>query len=219
MAVGRWRSVLRRPEALAAIAGAVIAVVAIVALEPSTPARPMATPRQHPGAPRPAPRSPRSSSGAVQAATADLLALGHAAVSDGAGARRAVDAIATGRLRTTLDQSLPDVASAIRGRLHGQTAGGAFEGWPLAFRLDAFNGSRAVVSLWHVDTAASSTLGLATVDYLTTTYVLQWIRGTWRVERAGNVPGPTPPTTGTAAAQIDRFARAVARFTQYRYVP
>jgi hypothetical protein len=140
-------------------------------------------------------------------------------VSGGVAARRAVDAIATGSLRTTLDQSLPRVASAIHARLRGQAEGGAFKGWPLAFRLAAFDGSRAVVSLWHVDTAASSALGLASVDYLTTTYVLQWIRGIWRIGRAASTPGPTPPATGSPAAQIANFARAVTRFTQYRYVP
>jgi hypothetical protein len=216
MAVDRWRIALRRPDALAVTAGAVIAVIAIVALEAGTTARPAAT---HHQGPRAAPRYPRSRSGAVQAATADLLALGHAAVTDGAAARRAVDTIAAGALRTTLDQSLPTVASAFHARLKRRAQPGAFEGWPLAFRLDAFDASRAVVSLWHVDTAASSALGLASVEYLTTTYVLQWIRGTWRIGRAARGPGPTPPATGAPAAEVDRFARRVARFTQYRYVP
>jgi hypothetical protein len=222
MAGGDVRTVLRRPEALAALAGAVIAVIAviaIVALEPRTPGRPAATSREHTRASRSSSGFPRSPSGAVQAATADLLALGHAAVSGGAAARRAVDAIAAVPLRTTLDGSLPRVASAIRARLHGQADSGAFDGWPLAFRVGAFGDSRAVVSLWHVDTAASPALQLVSADYLTTTYVLEWISGTWRIVRAVSVAGPTPPSTSAPAAEVDRFARTVTRFTQYRYVP
>jgi hypothetical protein len=162
---------------------------------------------------------PRSPAGAVQAATSYLLVLGQAGLAGGAQARRTVAAVAAGPLQAALAQSLPRVASAIQARLRDRAAPGALEGWPLAFRLDAFHGSHAVVSIWQLDTAASTALNLVSTDYATTTYALAWIRGTWRIETARTTAGPTPPTASAPPAQVVGFARAVAELSHYRYAP
>lgn len=209
----------RRAEALAALAGASMVVIAIVALQPGS-ASPASPPsREHPRARRAPWGFPRSGSGAVQAASTYLLALGQSAVSRPGEARRTINAVAAGPFAVALKRSLPAVATALHARLRDGVPRGAFEGWPLAFRLDTFNGSRAVVSVWHLDTAASSTLDLMTSSYATTTYELRWIRGTWRIERAASTPGPTPPTAGASATEANHFARAVATFARYAYVP
>ncbi len=75
------------------------------------------------------------------------------------------------------------------------------------------------MSVWHLDLAASSTLGLMTTDYATTTYEVRWLGGTWRIARASNAAGPTPPPLDASRADVDRFAAAVWQFSGYSYVP
>lgn len=210
------RTFVRRPEALAALAGALLVVVAVVALSTGSESRPAPARHAHVSHVTGFPRSP---AGAVQAATSYLLVLGQAGIAGGAQARRTVAALAAGPLQAALAQSLPLVASAIQAHLRGRAEPGSLEGWPLAFRLDAFHSSHAVVSIWYLDTAASTALDLVSADYATTTYALGWIRGAWRIEGAHTAPGPTPPGTGARAAQVDGFARAVAELSHYCYAP
>ena len=219
----------RRPEALAALAGALAIVLAATAvrggavrqsqrvasppgasrrLSPARPRRPPAASGQRPG---------RSPSGAVDVATADLLALGSAGIGGIAEARSVVDAVAVGPLKARLEDSLPVVAGRIHARLAAGGAPAALEGWPLGWRLLGFDDWRASVAVWHLDCAASSTLRLSGTEYRTTTYDLRWAGGSWRIENLTSVSGPTPPAAGAAARQVDAFARAASVFSRYRY--
>ena len=208
---------MRRPEALAALAGALlVVVVAVVASGTGSESGPAAPRHAHVSHVAGFPPSP---AGAVQAATSYLLVLGQAGIAGGAQARSTAAAVAAGPLQAALAQSLPLVASAIQAHLRGRAEPGSLEGWPLAFRLDGFHGSHAVVSIWYLDTAASTALDLVSADYATTTYALAWIRGAWRIEDAHTAPGPTPPRADARAAQVDGFARAVAELSRYRYAP
>ena len=125
-----------------------------------------------------------------------------------------------GSLRTELDQGLPVLAHALRARLASERGPCCLR--RMATRLPSNELQRGAgdgVRSGVLDLAASSTLGLMTTDYATTTYEVRWLAGTWRIDRARNVAGPTPPPPHAPRRLIDRFARAAREFTGYRYAP
>lgn len=213
-----WRSG-KWVDALGLIAGAVVVVVAVAALRDSGPSHGHAPT----GEPRPGHHFSlafaHSPAGTAEAATTYLGLLATTAAGDSNDARARVSAMTTGSLRAELEHGLPVLARALRARLASTEATAAFEGWPLGYRVTSFSPARATVAVWHLDLAASSTLGLMTSDYLTTTYEVRWLAGTWRIDRASNVPGPTPPAPNAPLPAVDRFATAIREFSGYRYAP
>lgn len=163
--------------------------------------------------------SRRSEIGAVRAATGALAALAAAGVGTAARAREIVAATTTGSLQAKLERSLPAVASAVQARLRGSRTAGVFDGWPLGYRVESFDPSRATVAVWHLDVAASSSIGLVTAQYTTTTYELRWIQGSWRIDAVSSVSGPTPPPASAPTAEVDEFAREASALSRYAYVP
>jgi hypothetical protein len=213
------------PELAAALLGALIVVV-LVALLVASAARPgrdsgqihraAAGPRRRqelPGA-----SGEGSAAAATAAAIEDLLAFGRAAIGTNAQARRIIGAVATGGFEAELDRTLPPVSERLATRLgeHGTPA--FLTGWPLGYRMLALRGGWARIAIWHLDVAASATLGLASAQYRTTTYTLRWTRAGWRVAAAQSAAGPTPPSSASASA-LDAFARAASSFDRYRYAP
>ena len=213
-----WRSG-RWVEALALIVGAAIVVVVVAALRTSGGSHGRASSEE----PRPVKRSSLASvdspSGAAAAATTYLGLLAETAADDRNDARAEVAAMTTGPLRAELAQGLPVLARELRARLASTAAPAAFDGWPLGYRIASFSGARATVSIWHLDLAASSTLGLMTTDYATTTYEVRWLASTWLIDRASNVPGPTPPPASAPRSAVVNFAAAVRAFSGYHYAP
>jgi hypothetical protein len=164
--------------------------------------------------------APRSSGTQVaEAATTDLFALERAASAVGQQARSTVAAVTTGPLRTELERALPPLADRIHARLIGATPPASFNTWPLGFKVDRLGGSVAEVSIWHLDVAASSAPRLIVARYTTTTYRLQWVGGSWRIENVSTVDGPTPSSADAPASQVDAFAHAANAFSRYRYDP
>lgn len=213
-----WRSG-KWAEAIALIAGAVIVVVAVAAVRDSGASHGHAPDRElraNHGASLAFAHSP---SGAAEAATTYLSLFAEMAAVDSINARVGLSAMTTGSLRAELDQDLPALVRALRARLATTEAPAAFDGWPLGYRVTSFSATRATVSVWHLDLAASSTLGLMTTDYATTRYGLRWLAGTWRIDRASDVSGPTPPPSNASLPAVDRFATAVRGFSGYRYAP
>ena len=156
---------------------------------------------------------------AADTATKYLGLLADSAVGSPADVRDRVTAMTTGPLRAELEQGLPVLTRALRVRLASADAPAAFEGWPLGYKVTSFSENRAVVSVWHLDLAATSTLRLMTTDYATSTYEVRWRAGSWRIDRASTVAGPTPPPPGAPPAAVDRFAKAIEAFSRYRYAP
>ena len=213
-----WRSG-KRLEALGLIGGALVVMVvvaAVRALGPShQPAPSREAPRHLPGLVALGDSPP----GAVEAATRYLNLLADTVVPGKADPPVSVSAMTIGPLKTELEQGLPALSRALRIRLASVAVPAAFDGWPLGYRVLSVNAQRAAVSVWHLDVAASSTLGLMTTDYATTTYDVRWLRGAWRIDRANSIPGPVPPPPGAPAVEVDQFARVVQAFSGYRYVP
>jgi hypothetical protein len=160
--------------------------------------------------------SPR---GAAEAATSYLGVLATAAAGHDPDARASVIAMTTGPLQVELKLGLPMLTSALRARLASSAAPATFDGWPLGYKVTRFGATTATVSVWHLDIAASSALGVMTTDYATTTYEVEWRAGVWRIERAGNVRGPSPPPTNAPPTEVDQFAKAIQGFSGYSYAP
>jgi hypothetical protein len=210
---GKW------VEALALTAGAVVVVVAVAALRDSGPSQSHGPSRGPRTGHRSVPAFARSPGGVAEAAVTYMDLLGEAAVGGSVRANATLSAMTVGSLGTQLERGLPTLARALHARLASTGAAAAFEGWPLGYRVTAFSATSATVLLWHLDLAASSALGLMTTDYVTTTYRVRWLGGTWRIEGASEVSGPTPPAPNASTLAVDRFARAAREFSGYRHVP
>jgi hypothetical protein len=218
-----------KPELAALAAGALLVLLAFLLLSDSGGSHraklranrqePQATSSRPASQARPDIPSEHSGIGAVHSATRYLSELSEAAVANDHVARQIVNAITTGSLRATLERSLPATATAIEERLRGSRSATVFDGWPLGFRVESFDSSRAMVAIWHLDVGASSALGLMTTQYTTTTYELRWIERSWRIAAAESVAGPTPPPASAPAAEVDEFARETRPLARYTYGP
>jgi hypothetical protein len=166
----------------------------------------------------PASASQRQLSAAVQSATTDLLVLIRAVFGTSRGAKPTVDRLAVGALRSRL-AAFPQVAVRIQRRVAAAGAPAAFVSWPLGYQAHLVTPSQAVVSIWHLDVAATTALGLAGAEYQTTIFHMAWARNSWRIQSVTARPGPTPPTATAPAAEVDAFALAANSFTRYRYGP
>jgi hypothetical protein len=207
---------MRRPEILAAIAGVLVVALVAAILRAGSGSKEPVRPHQIQSA---SPRVPLTPSGAVEAATTDLLVLSKLETGTSASVRRIVEAMAIGPLKVRLEQALPAVVGKIRTRLASTEAPAEFDGWPLGYRVDTFDPPSATVSIWHLDAAATSALGLMTADYATTTYTLAWVGEAWRISDVRNTGGPTPPQSTASPAQMNAFARAANAFSRYTYGP
>jgi hypothetical protein len=152
-------------------------------------------------------------------ATADLVKLGDSAAATAGRVRRTVDSVTVGPLRIRAEHAMPLVVAQIHARLIKSSAPSVFRELPLGYRLGAIDSTRATISIWHVDIAASSALPLTSATYTTTTYRLVRLGGVWRIENIQNASGPTPPGSQATASTIDAFARYAGRFSRYRYAP
>jgi hypothetical protein len=224
----RLRWLRRWPEVVAVLAGAVIVLIATNALGggareplqreplmrvPAQRTKAIALASKRVGAPE------RALSAAVRVATIDWLTLDRAGFGTSANARRAIERIAAGTLRVRLAGALPTVAARIQARVARAGAPAAFESWPLGYQARLLTASEAVVSIWHLDVAATSALGLAGAEYQTSTLEMRRVGAGWRVEAVNTKPGPTPPNATAPQAQVDAFALAANGFKGYRNEP
>lgn len=76
---------------------------------------------------------------------------------------------------------------------------------PLAYRITAYDGASAKVLSWGVAVVGND-LGLApSASWATTTTVLRWQAGDWKIDAAYSQPGPTPGLDGQRPAGTDAF--------------
>jgi hypothetical protein len=210
---GKWL------EALALIGGAIVVVVTVTAVRASGPVHSRAPSREASARHRVSVASADSPPGAAEAATKYLRLLAETAAGGTADSRQSVSAMTTGPLKSELEQGLPTLTRALRVRLQSAAAPTAFDGWPLGYKITSFSTKAAIVSVWHLDLAASSALGVMATDYATTTYDVRWLASSWRIDSAATVPGPTPPPPNAQPTEIDHFAKALQGFSGYSYVP
>lgn len=86
---------------------------------------------------------------------------------------------------------------------------------PLAWRVEAFDGRRASVSVWTASILSASDVALPQSDWFTSRFDLEWLDGTWRLAATRDEPGPTPQLGGRDKPwQPEPFDDALAGFTR-----
>ena len=86
---------------------------------------------------------------------------------------------------------------------------------PLAWRVDAFAGDRASVSVWTVSILSASDVAVPQSDWFTSHFDLEWVDGTWMLAATRDEPGPTPQLGGRDEPwQPEPFDDALVGFTR-----
>ena len=193
-----------------------------------------------PPVPRPAPVAEPPGSGATR--TVAGVPVGYARTREGAVAAMAaygqaladprveindrrrtevVAAVGTARYARSLQDGAAGFA-AMRdgpvGQALGQGARAVFLAVPVAYRIQSFDQSRAVIVSWSVAIAASDTGIEPRESWETTTTTAVWEHGDWKVDRAQNRPGPVPAQTdGQSPAAA--FIQALEGMRALHHVP
>jgi hypothetical protein len=103
----------------------------------------------------------------------------------------------------------------LAGRL-GAGGAGFVRGWSLGWRVLFFAPGRARAAIWTMGTVASPAEVIAP-DWSTTTCVLRWTAGGWKVASAQTRPGPTPPSPGSGRAAVAAFVRSASSFQAFSH--
>jgi hypothetical protein len=90
---------------------------------------------------------------------------------------------------------------------------------PVAFHLDSYDGLHAAVSVWAVWVLAESGILPAQQHWLTSTMLLEWTAGDWKVTGASSRPGPVPsPVPAENVASASPLPDVLTQYTEYRHV-
>jgi hypothetical protein len=114
---------------------------------------------------------------------------------------------ALGRVTAEGEQAIAAVGAITRARNGAQVV---VRYTPIAYRVVAYDASRATVGIWGLWLIAESSLLAPTQTWSTRTLVLEWTGGDWRLAGAEARPGPVPqlgqqpaPTAGLPAELTD----------------
>ncbi len=89
---------------------------------------------------------------------------------------------------------------------------------PIAFHLDSYDGQHAAVSVWAVWLLAESGILPPQQDWLTSTMLLEWTGGDWKVTAAGSRPGPVPSPPQQVLAPSTPLPDTLTRYREYQHV-
>lgn len=163
----------------------------------------------------------RTWEGAVEAATAYLLALDGAALFDDVERERLVDLVAADVSRDEMGVALAEVTSMLRAKLNlddgRQDDGFVWRGVPAGWRVDSFDRDHAVVSVWSTGVVIARGVPLVQPGWRTTEVELVWERGDWRLVEFRSGPGPEPPPVGGHASSATA-ARLINEFEPYHHM-
>lgn len=128
-------------------------------------------------------------------------------------ARAAVEQMAaTGAGDTQADDVLQKLR-ALRATLDGAAA--TYRQAVVATRVDAYDGDRARVAVWHVGVLAAGERFPPQAGWATSTFELVWERGDWKVWAETIAAGPAPIIDDSAPpATADLYDDRLAGFTQ-----
>ena len=102
---------------------------------------------------------------------------------------------------------------ALRATLDGTAA--TYRQAVLAARVDAYDGDRARVAVWHVGVLAAGERFPPQAGWSTSTFELVWERGDWKVWAETIAPGPAPILDESAPpATAEVYDDRLAGFTQ-----
>jgi hypothetical protein len=90
---------------------------------------------------------------------------------------------------------------------------------PLGYRVDAYSPQQATVSIWSVGIVGSSTTRPPDASWSTTTIIVNWQQGDWRMSGYRTAAGPVPPDSASQVPSLptDLFA-ASPQFKGFAYV-
>ncbi len=88
---------------------------------------------------------------------------------------------------------------------------------PIAFQVDSYDGQHAAVSVWAVWLLAESGILPPQQHWLTSTMLLEWIGGDWKVTAAGSRPGPVPSPPQQVLAPSTPLPDTLTQYREYRH--
>jgi hypothetical protein len=89
---------------------------------------------------------------------------------------------------------------------------------PIAFHLDSYDGQHAAVSVWAVWLLAESGILPPQQHWLTSTMLLEWIGGDWKVTAVGSRPGPVPSPPQMVLAPSTPLPDTLTQYEEYQHV-
>jgi hypothetical protein len=174
----------------------------------------------------------RSEAGAVGAATNYTSALASSELMFDADRRgAAVDTVAApqarARLRRDLEEQAKVIAASFFGLQDGETALAridpskvVFQTIPVRYRLDAYDGTRARVTLWQTGVGGYQDSSLPPQEaWGMTTVQLQWIDKDWKETAATVRDGPVPVADSNPPTPAPDLIHELQQFKDYHYAP
>ena len=163
----------------------------------------------------------RTSAGAVAAATNYSAVLAGPLVLEPARYRAAESVIASPTAQARLTAEGEQAISAVDDSTHALTQ--AQHGvrivvryTPIAYRVTAYDASRATVSIWGLWLVGEQGLLPPTETWSTRTVVLWWIGGDWKLDDGSTSPGPTPQA-GQQATATPELPPQLTDFEEYTH--
>lgn len=145
----------------------------------------------------------------VAPATQDWLYLADADV------RAELDRIATTAAAPRLAQTAASSAAAARESLSGATGPVWWLVRPLAWRVEAFDGRHARVSVWEIQILAARDVAAPQSRYRTVEVDLEWSDGRWLLSDLAEADGPAAtPAPGEEVWDSHTFDQALEGFTR-----
>jgi hypothetical protein len=90
---------------------------------------------------------------------------------------------------------------------------------PIAFHVESYDGEHAAVSVWAVWLLAEGGILAPQQHWLTSTILLEWTAGDWKVTGASSRPGPVPsPPQQLALDPSSPLPDALTQYEEYRHV-
>jgi hypothetical protein len=90
---------------------------------------------------------------------------------------------------------------------------------PIAFHLDSYDGQHAAVSVWAVWVLAEAGILPPQQHWLTSTMLLEWTAGDWKVTGVGSRPGPVPaPPQQLVPDPSSPLPDALTQYREYQHV-
>jgi hypothetical protein len=173
-----------------------------------------------------------SEAGAVGAATNYTAALASSELMfDAARRSAAVDTVAAPQARERLRRDLEDQAKLVAASFFGiddahkalaQIVAGKviFQTIPVRYRLDAYDGAHARVSIWQTGVGGYQDSSLPPQEaWGMTTVQLQWIDKDWKETGATVTDGPVPVADSNPPTPAPDLIHELQQFKDYHYAP